>query len=71
MATTTYLVKGMTCGDCANIVGSQVGAVPGVEHVTVELAAGLVAVTSTSTVPVDAELVRAAVDDAGYELVSD
>ncbi|MEV4758843.1 cation transporter [Micromonospora sp. NPDC049559] len=68
MVTTNYLVKGMTCGHCVNSVSSEVGALPGVENVSVDLATGEVAVTSAE--PLDFDAVRAAVDEAGYELVS-
>ncbi|MFU8852273.1 heavy-metal-associated domain-containing protein [Micromonospora sp. SL1-18] len=67
MATTTYQVQGMTCGHCANSVSSEVGAIPGVSDVQVDLASGQVTVTSSS--PLDTDTVRAAVDEAGYDLV--
>jgi copper chaperone len=64
--TTTYTVVGMTCAHCVSAVGEELGAVPGVEDVRVDLATGEVAVTSEAPLPLDA--VRAAVDEAGYEL---
>jgi copper ion binding protein len=67
MTTTTYLVKGMTCSHCVNSVSSEVGALPGVREVDVNLQTG--AVTVTSDQPLDTDAVRAAVDEAGYELV--
>ncbi|TDC76710.1 copper chaperone [Micromonospora sp. KC606] len=67
MVTTTYQVQGMTCGHCVNSVSTEVGAIPGVTDVQVDLAAGRVTVTSES--PLDTESVRAAVDEAGYDLV--
>ncbi|RIV37057.1 heavy-metal-associated domain-containing protein [Micromonospora radicis] len=67
MVTTTYQVQGMTCGHCVNSVSAEVGALPGVDDVQVDLAAGQVTVTSVQ--PLDANAVRAAVDEAGYELV--
>ena len=66
--TTTYPVTGMTCQHCVNAVTSEVGEVPGVTAVDVDLAAGSVTVTSNG--PVDVEQLRAAVDEAGYALVS-
>ncbi|GAA1382491.1 heavy-metal-associated domain-containing protein [Kitasatospora putterlickiae] len=64
--TTVYAVAGMTCGHCEQAVGKAVSALPGVTAVRVDVAAGQV------TVSADAELdeaaLRAAVDDAGYEL---
>jgi copper ion binding protein len=68
MATTTYTVKGMTCGHCVNAVSTEVGALPGVTDVEVDLATGVVTVTSEQ--PLDSGSVRSAVDEAGYELVA-
>lgn len=65
--TVTYQVSGMTCGHCVQSVSREVGALAGVEAVDVDLASG--AVTVTSGRPLDTEAVRAAVDEAGYELV--
>lgn len=67
MVTTTYQVQGMTCGHCVNSVSTEVGAIPGVKDVQVDLASGQVTVTSES--PLDTDTVRAAVDEAGYDLV--
>ncbi len=67
MATTTYAVKGMTCGHCVQAVSSEVGRVAGVTAVEVDLASGAVTVTSDGAV--DDQAVRAAVDEAGYEVV--
>jgi copper chaperone len=64
--TTTYTVSGMTCGHCVQSVSSEVAALPGVEKVEVDLGTG--AVTVTSEVPLDTDAVRAAVDEAGYQL---
>jgi copper ion binding protein len=68
MTTTTYTVKGMTCGHCVNAVSTEVGALPGVTDVEVDLATGVVIVTSEH--PLDSGSVRSAVDEAGYELVA-
>ncbi|TCB99606.1 copper chaperone [Micromonospora zingiberis] len=67
MVTTTYQVQGMTCGHCVSAVSAEVGAIPGVNDVQVDLAAGRVSVTSEQ--PLDENAVRAAVDEAGYELL--
>ena len=67
MASKTYTVIGMTCGHCVNAVSGEVGQLPGVTDVRVDLATG--AVTVTSDRPLDDDEVRAAVDEAGYELV--
>jgi len=67
MTTTTYAIKGMTCGHCVGSVSSELGQLPGVSDVQVDLAAGTATVTSEQ--PLDAHAVRAAVDEAGYELL--
>lgn len=70
MSIATYQVSGMTCQHCINAVDEELHALPGVETVEVELVAGGVsAVTVTSAVPLTAEEVQAAVDEAGYDLV--
>jgi copper chaperone len=66
MATQTYTVTGMTCSHCVNSVGSEIQQIPGVTDVQVDLASGVVTVTSSR--PVDTAAVAAAVDEAGYEL---
>ncbi|MBQ1044223.1 MULTISPECIES: heavy-metal-associated domain-containing protein [unclassified Micromonospora] len=63
----TYQVSGMTCGHCVNSVSTELSALPGVTDVQVDLATGRVTVTSQN--PLDADAVRAAVDEAGYDLV--
>ncbi len=63
----TYTVAGMTCGHCVSSVSSEIGRLPGVTDVRVDLAGG--AVTVTSDQPLDDGAVRAAVDEAGYDLV--
>ncbi|MFI5527735.1 heavy-metal-associated domain-containing protein [Kitasatospora sp. NPDC051853] len=63
---TVYAVAGMTCGHCEKSVGAAVSALPGVTSVTVDVTAGLVTVASEGE-PEDAA-VRAAVDEAGYQL---
>ncbi|OZV75539.1 copper-transporting ATPase [Micromonospora echinospora] len=67
MATKTYQVQGMTCGHCVSAVSSELGAVAGVTDVQVDLPSGQVTVTSDA--PLETETVRAAVDEAGFELV--
>ncbi|EWM66258.1 copper-exporting ATPase [Micromonospora sp. M42] len=63
----TYQVSGMTCGHCVNSVSTELSALPGVTGVQVDLATGRVTVTSQN--PLDTDTVRAAVDEAGYDLV--
>ncbi|WP_309052458.1 cation transporter [Streptomyces sp.] len=64
--TTVYAVSGMTCGHCRTAITTSVGSLDGVLSVDVDIAGGLVTVT-TGGAPDDAA-VAAAVDDAGYEL---
>jgi copper chaperone CopZ len=64
--TNTYTVTGMTCSHCVQAVTGEISALPGVAEVRIDLASG--AVTVTSETPLEDEAVRAAVDEAGYEL---
>lgn len=66
METTTYRVTGMTCGHCVTSVTTEVTAIPGVTGVDVDLPGGTVTVRADR--PIDRDAVRAAVDEAGYEL---
>lgn len=67
MSTTTYTVRGMTCGHCVSSVKEEVGEISGVTGVDVDLATGLVTVHSEGSV--GAVQVKAAVQEAGYEVV--
>ncbi len=67
-STATYTVSGMTCGHCVSAVTEEVTKIPGVTDVQVDLASGAVTIASDSGV--DDSAVQAAVDEAGYELVS-
>lgn len=70
MTTTTYDVQGMTCGHCVSSVSAEIGKLPGVEGVDVELVTGGAShVTVRSAADLALDDVRAAVDEAGYELV--
>ncbi len=66
MSTSTYTVTGMTCGHCVSAVSEEVGGLPGVTEVEVDLPTG--AVTVTSDAPLDEAAVAAAVEEAGYAL---
>ena len=66
MSEQTYTVTGMTCGHCVASVTEEVSGIDGVTDVAVDLPTG--AVTVTSTEPVDDADIRAAVQEAGYEL---
>ena len=69
MTTTTITVSGMTCGHCEAAVKEELGALAGVSDVAVDLnAGGDSPVTITSSAELDDAAVRAAVDEAGYEV---
>lgn len=69
MTTETYTVSGMTCEHCVSAVTEELTAVPGVNGVDVDLHPGEDSrVSVTSENPLDLEQVRAAVDEAGYDL---
>ncbi|GAA1272710.1 heavy-metal-associated domain-containing protein [Kitasatospora nipponensis] len=65
--TTTYAVTGMSCGHCEKSVSSEISGLQGVTEVAADAKAGTV--TVSSELPLDEAAVRAAVDEAGYELV--
>jgi copper chaperone len=72
MTTTTVRIAGMTCGHCIDAVTEELRALDGVQEVAVDLVAGGTSTVSvTSTGPLDAGAVRAAVDEAGYGVVDD
>lgn len=66
MVVHTYGVSGMACGHCAGFVTEEIERIPGVGAVKVDVATGTVTVTSDRTL--DITDVRAAVEEAGYEL---
>jgi copper chaperone len=66
--TNTYTVTGMTCSHCVQAVTGELTSLPGVEDVRIDLGSG--AVTVTSAAPLADNDVRAAVDEAGYELAT-
>jgi copper chaperone len=72
VASTTYLVTGMTCGHCVHAVTEELMRLAGVTGVSVDLAGGGESkVTVTSDVPLATEAVAAALDEAGdYRLVT-
>jgi copper chaperone CopZ len=64
----TFSVAGMTCGHCVQAVSGELAKLPGVRSVAVDLEAGTATVESIE--PLDPVAVAAAIDEAGYELVS-
>jgi len=67
MSTSTYTVEGMTCEHCVRSVTEEVSEVAGVTAVDVDLGSGRLTVSAEQ--PVDDAAVRAAVSEAGYEVV--
>ncbi|MGI5154184.1 heavy-metal-associated domain-containing protein [Microbispora sp. CA-102843] len=65
MSVKTYTVQGMTCGHCVSSVKEEVGEVPGVTGVEVDLDSGRLDVSGE----VADDAVRKAVEEAGYTLV--
>lgn len=66
-----YLVNGMTCDHCVASVTEELSAVDGVESVRVALEAGGTSrVMVVSSKPVEIDDIKAAISDAGYELVT-
>ncbi|KAA1245613.1 heavy-metal-associated domain-containing protein [Mycobacterium simiae] len=68
MSTVTITVAGMSCGHCASSVRDEVGRIPGVTAVDVDLPSG--AVTLETDGPVDDNAIKSAVEEAGYRLAS-
>jgi copper chaperone len=61
-----YSVPGVSCSHCERAISGEVGKVPGVADVDVDLDAKTVAVRGTT---VDDASVRAAIVEAGYEAI--
>ena len=62
----SYTVTGMTCEHCVASVTEEVQEIPGVTDVQVDLASGSLRFTSEK--PVSDADVKAAVEEAGYQL---
>jgi copper ion binding protein len=67
MTEATYSVSGMTCDHCARAVEAEVGKIAGVASVSVDLGAGQVTLRADG--PIDDARMRAAVEEAGFEIV--
>lgn len=63
--TTTYTVPGMSCGHCKAAIETEVSKVAGVSTVEADLETKRVTVSGD---PVDDAAVRAAIDEAGYDV---
>lgn len=60
----TYSVPGVSCDHCKHAIETEVAKVAGVAAVVVDVAAKTVAVDGTA----DDAAVRAAIDEAGYDI---
>lgn len=60
----TYRVPGISCDHCKNAIEGEVGHLDGVDQVTVDVEAKTVSVAGSAT----DDSVRAAIDEAGYEV---
>ena len=65
MDTRSIVVTGMSCEHCAHAVRAEIGKLPGVTEVDVDVQAGKVQITGEQ-LPGDAAL-REAIAEAGYE----
>lgn len=61
----TYSVPGVTCEHCRTAITKEVGMIPGVESVQVDLEQKLVTVAGPADIDV---AVRTAIDEAGYDV---
>lgn len=68
MTIATYQVKGMSCDHCVNAIRHELGLVDGVRDVDIQLDAGLVTISSGE--PLDDAAVHAAVEEAGFEVIT-
>ena len=64
METLSFTVPAMHCAHCERAVEEEVGAVPGVEAVEIDLESKLVVVRGAA---LDDAKLRAAIEEAGYE----
>jgi copper chaperone len=72
LTTSIFKVSGMTCGHCVASVTEEIGRLEGAKNVEVALVPdGVSQVTVSSVGSLDREAVAAAVDEAGYELVTE
>lgn len=63
--TVTYRVAGMMCGHCENALREELRGVAGVEAVAVDLDTKVVKIAGCA---LDDAALRAAIDEAGYEV---
>ena len=63
----TIKIKGMSCRHCVRAVTEALKEIEGVKNVSVDLAAGEAAFEETK--PVDIEVLRERIKEAGFDLV--
>ena len=63
----TFLISGMSCGGCVNSLTRVLKSTPGIEPLTVEVGKATVRLDDAVTV----DVVKAAVDRAGFHLVKE
>ncbi|HET6736630.1 heavy-metal-associated domain-containing protein [Mycobacterium sp.] len=68
MSSMTVNVTGMTCGHCVTSVREEVENISGVTGVNVDLASGKVTIDSEA--PIQADAIKDAIEEAGYQLAS-
>ncbi len=61
-------VSGMVCSFCAQGIEKRVQAIPGTESVRIDLSKGLVEVTARPGANIDADSLKRAIRDAGYDV---
>lgn len=66
MNSVTVAVTGMTCGGCVSAVREEIGNIPGVSNVDVDLESGTVRIDSEQ--PIYQDDIKGAVEEAGYRL---
>ena len=66
MTIRTYSVPGISCGHCKSAIEGEVTPLDGVESAVVDIDAKTLTVTGDAS----EDAVRAAVDEAGYEVAS-
>jgi copper chaperone CopZ len=66
MSTRTYSVPGISCDHCKHAIEGEVGQVPGVDRVLVDVPTRTVAVDGAAA---DGAIL-AAIDEAGYEVAA-
>ena len=66
MSLSVITVTGMSCAHCENAVRAEISAIPGVSQVDVNVASGEVKILAEPAP--DTATLRAAVEEAGYQL---